>query len=295
MNKKKLCIGTANFLQKYGLKNNQNLSHNEIKKIISFCKKKSINFIDTAQNYGKSEKIIGKLGYSNQKIITKININNYNLNNIDQIKKKLSIDINRTLFNLNTKNIYAVLIHNIDLENLNLNKLNNLKNVFQYMIKKKLILKYGFSIYYPDKINFFIKYFRPQIVQIPYSIFDRRFEKDNILEKISKKNIEIHARSIFLQGVLLDKKIQVKYFNKWNKVFKNFQKYLNKNNLSALEACINFVAKNKNIDKIVIGVDTLSQLKKIANIKTNNNFKIIKNPFTTDHKLLIPMLWKKQK
>ena len=162
------------------------------------------------------------------------------------------------------------------------------------MIKKKLILKYGFSIYYPDKINFFIKYFRPQIIQIPYSVFDRRFEKDNILEKISKKNIEIHARSIFLQGVLLDKKIQVKYFNKWNNVFKNFQKYLNKNNLSALEACINFVAKNENIDKIVIGVDTLSQLKKIANIKTNNNFKIIKNSFTTDHKLLIPMLWKKQ-
>ena len=87
MNKKKLCLGTANFLQKYGLKNNQNLSHKEIKKIISFCKKKSINFIDTAQNYGNSEKIIGKFGYSNQKIITKINIKNYNLNNIDYIKK----------------------------------------------------------------------------------------------------------------------------------------------------------------------------------------------------------------
>ena len=69
----KLVIGTAQLGFNYGLlKKKINLK--EIKKIKNFLFKFNINIIDTAINYGDSEKIIGNSSLSKIKIITKIRI-----------------------------------------------------------------------------------------------------------------------------------------------------------------------------------------------------------------------------
>ena len=74
MNSNKIILGTAQFGQKYGVTNTNIVTYSEIKKIISTCKKNKIKFIDTAQGYGNSEKILGSLSLNNIKIITKIKI-----------------------------------------------------------------------------------------------------------------------------------------------------------------------------------------------------------------------------
>ena len=48
-----------------------------------------------------------------------------------------------------------------------------------------------------------LKIFKPDIIQCPINIFDNRLTKNNFLKRFSDKGIEIHARSIFLQGLLL--------------------------------------------------------------------------------------------
>ena len=58
---KKLILGTANFDLNYGVKNKyKKLRIKEIKKIIIYLKKKNISYIDTAQSYNNTEKILGK-------------------------------------------------------------------------------------------------------------------------------------------------------------------------------------------------------------------------------------------
>ena len=74
MNPKKIVIGTANFGNKYSLKGIKGLRTNEVEKILNFAYKKKIRNIDTAQVYGNSELILGKIGIKKWNVSTKIQI-----------------------------------------------------------------------------------------------------------------------------------------------------------------------------------------------------------------------------
>ena len=105
------------------------------------------------------------------------------------------------------------------------------------------------------------------LIQIPLNLFDRRFEKQGYLEKFKKKHIEIHTRSIFLQGLLLENKVP-KNFKPWTRNFKQIDEWTSLNNISKLQACIQYILGIAEVDKVIIGVNNLRQLKQIV-----KNFK----------------------
>ena len=69
--------------------------------------------------------------------------------------------------------------------------------------KQNKIKKIGVSVYEVEELKKILKVFKPDIIQIPINILNQNFLKKNFLKKIKKKGIEIHGRSIFLQGALL--------------------------------------------------------------------------------------------
>ena len=78
------------------------------------------------------------------------------------------------------------------------------------------------------------------------------------------KNVEIHIRSVFLQGLLLRRNNELpEKFLKYKKVWDNYHNWLAVNNINALEACINFILEKKEISKMVIGIETKSNLMKL--------------------------------
>ena len=89
---------------------------------------------------------------------------------------------------------------------------------------------------------------------------------------MKKNKIEIHARSIFLQG-LLTKKERPKKFYKWNNLLDKWFMWCENNNLKPFEAAYLYVLQKKEIDKIVVGFDTLDEMMDIIKI----NKKHIKN------------------
>ena len=68
---------------------------------------------------------------------------------------------------------------------------------------KKLINKIGVSVYDVDELEEIIDTHQIDIVQLPSNIFDQRFMKSGILARLKSLEVEIHARSTFLQGLLL--------------------------------------------------------------------------------------------
>ena len=129
----RLIIGSAQFGKKYGIKKNK-INNTDIGKISNICLKNKIHLIDTAENYGESEKIIGKSSFKKFKIITKIIIPK-NLKNNDDLIFYLNNYIEKTLNKLKTKKIYSVLIHDISVFK-TLNK-NLIINFFHTLKKKK--------------------------------------------------------------------------------------------------------------------------------------------------------------
>ena len=87
-----------------------------------------------------------------------------------------------------------------------------------YLKKIKIVKNIGVSLYDFKKLDFLLKKFPIDVVQVPFNILDQRLNKNLFKEIISRKKIEVHVRSIFLQGILVDKTNSVKIKNpaiKW--------------------------------------------------------------------------------
>lgn len=257
----KLAIGTAQFGFKYGICNKNGIvKKKEVKRIIEFCKLKKINSIDTAQGYGKSHKVLGLINLKKFQVTTKISVTK-NIGN-KNLEEHVVLEINKILKQLNVRRLYAVLIHNT--EPLKNKFGNNFYEVLQKLKKKKKIFKIGVSVYTKKELDFVIKNYSIDIVNLPISVANQEFCQKNYLLKLKKKKIEIHARSIFLQGLLLCNQKNLPKKFKSSKFFLEWFDWLQLNKYNSLEACLGFIKNIKHINKIIIGVDNIYQLKMIV-------------------------------
>jgi len=285
---KKLSIGTAQFGSDYGVSNKTGITKSEeINKIFSIATDFGINNIDTALDYGNSHKIIGDLGLKNWNITTKIPSIPMNSKSI---KEWIKIYIENFLNDLNVLKIDTLLFHD-PFQLIRKNGEEIFKIVQDYK-EKKIINKIGISIYNCNDLNLFNK-FNFNVVQIPFNIIDRRPIQSNIFDKLSQSGIEIQIRSIFLQGLLfMPKETLLILFEKWSKLWNNWQDFLDINNLTPLEACLNYVYSYSGIDKYIIGVNNSKQLSQILKTKINKKIVFPKNLFLNDVNLLNPYNWK---
>ena len=197
--------------------------------------------------------------------------------------------LNEDLHKFNQKKFYAVLIHNT-----NILKTKNGKNLYKFLLqlkKEKLITKVGFSIYDGVELKNFYKKYKPEIIQLPINLFNQKFLENGWLKKIKKDQVEVHVRSIFLQGIILSSKNKVLKNNRFKNHFLFFKNWLKKNKINAFDASLNFISQIKYLDKIVIGVNNFKQFKKILNFKTkkrNFNYGILKS---NNQKLINPTKW----
>ena len=65
-----------------------------------------------------------------------------------------------------------------------------------------LARKIGVSVYASDDPVGVARHFKPDVLQAPASLLDQRLLLDGSLETIAEMGIEVHLRSIFLNGVL---------------------------------------------------------------------------------------------
>tara|TARA_B100000780_G_scaffold278050_1_gene250352 strand:+ start:859 stop:1719 length:861 start_codon:yes stop_codon:yes gene_type:complete len=280
--KKSFIIGSANFTQKYGVDSTK-INHDEIRKILNLAKKNSIHKIDTAQAYLKKKNTFKNID-KKFKFSTKI-IPDSRWVSLEFCQKKLEEHFNI----LNNNRVETILFHDIKIL-LTKNGPKIFKNL-ESLKKKKYFYKIGLSIYDTDCLNYIISNYNFDVVQCPYNILDKRIVYSGWLAKLKNKGVEIHIRSIFLQGLLVNKSIhKKKYFRKWQKKISEWFTWLEKNNISPIDYCLNDLLY-QDFDKIIIGINSSINLKEIINFKKINKNKMI-NFDISDTKLIDPRNWK---
>lgn len=289
MNVGKIILGSANLGSNYGLRERK-IEIKEFSKLISFAFNKGIKHIDTSAGYYNSEKIIGssKKKFS---VITKISKIPNKLKNTE-IDKWITNQVKKSKKKLKNKIIYGLLLQNakILLETRG-------KKIFSTLLKLKKLgyfKKLGVSVYDFKTLEKIIKKYDIDIAQLPYNVLDQRESSKRLFFKLKRKKIEIHARSIFLQGLLLEKNIKLKKkkFKELNTILIQWNNWLNKKKIKNINACMNFVFQNKNIDKIVIGFDSLDNLKEIINvINMQEKFKFDDLNLRFNYKAIDPRNW----
>ena len=104
--------------------------------------------------------------------------------------------------------------------------------------------------------------------------------KELLKKKLKRQKIELHARSIFLQGSLLKNfKSLSPQLKIWRSEFLKWSEFLSDNKINALKASLVFALNNELIDKFVIGLDNKKQFEAVKNefIKIQKNKKLLNN------------------
>ena len=282
----KLVIGSAQLGMNYGLFNNRKINHKEFKKIEKLVLKSKINFIDTAISYGDSENIIGRSKLKNLNIITKIKLpSKKNIKVRDWTLKEIS----KSLYKLKIKKIYGVLIH--DYKDLLGKYGKDYLLLLQELKKKKIIKKIGISIYDSHEIKKIWKFWKPDLIQVPFNPLDNRILDSGWVDVFRKFKVKIFARSVFLQGLLINSDNSFIVNKNYLILLNKFKNWCYKNNISLLQACIHFVTQFKKIDYLVVGFNNYSQLKEIIDVFKKKQIIIPKKFSTIKKNLIDPRKW----
>jgi len=135
-----------------------------------------------------------------------------------------------------------------------------------------------------------LKLWKPQIIQSPLNVFDQRLINGDIIQYLKKKKIELHVRSIFLQGSLVSHKTSIKLI-KFRNEFKIWEKWCKNKKINRLKACVHFIKKFKKISSVVIGINNLEQIKEIIKYTKQKTININYLPNIKKIKIIDPRKW----
>jgi len=284
----KIALGTAQFGMNYGINNKRGkIPREEVFAILNAASKFGIDTIDTAYLYGESEKVIGEFLKENKKefkIVSK-------LPKCDpkEVEKLFYI----SLETLNTKKLYGYLIHSFQHYREN----PEIWNIFKELKSEGRIKKIGFSLYYPYELDYiFENNLDIDIIQVPYNLFDRRFEP--YFQSLKNDNVEIHVRSVFLQGIVFKNPTELdKHFTKIKDKLVNLNLLSVANAIPIVALCLNFSVLNTFIDKTIVGVDGIRNFNEIVECEkytseVENVFPELLGFRESDEDVILPLNWK---
>jgi aryl-alcohol dehydrogenase-like predicted oxidoreductase len=255
-----LALGTAQFGMQYGVANNSGQpSEAEIKEILQIAGANGINALDTAIAYGDCEERLGRIGVPNWQIISKFPPT---ASNDANIYEQVRVAVVGSLQKLGVERLYALLLHRP--EQLLKKNGDHLYLALERVKQEGLIGKIGISIYDPNILEILLSNFNFDLVQAPFNPFDRRLISSGWASRLKSLGIELHIRSVFLQGLLLMQEGQrPSQFDQWSTVWCRWHEWIREMRISALEACLGFVASFDEFDRILVGVDNKKQLLQI--------------------------------
>lgn len=272
---KKLGLGTVQFGLSYGISNKTGqTSSMEVKEILNTAKAYNIEVLDSASAYGNSENVLGQNDLSSFKMVSKF---------MPSSTESISIQLETSLEKLRLEKLYGYLAHRpMDF----LENPSQWDELLEFKSKSK-VDKIGFSLNEPKELVLLIdKGFIPDLVQVPYNYFDRRFEI--LLKNLKKEGCEIHTRSAFLQGLFFMNPNKLdNFFDEVKGPLRQVQKkeFLN-------GALLKFAVQQPFIDKIIIGVETNKQLiENLTNLELASQLPELQ--YNINDNILIPSRWPK--
>ena len=281
--KNKLALGTVQFGVDYGISNkNGKVSIETVGDILNFAKSNGIKTLDTASLYGTSEEVLGKFDLEDFDIVTKTI-------KIDKtLDKHQNFENFKGAFFASQKKLGYLQLHGLMLheaEDLLSDNGLALWDLIDDFKQKEYVRKIGVSVYTPEQLEKIINLVDIDIVQLPLNILDQRFLP--MLPMLKEKNIEIHTRSTFLQGLLLMEPSTI------NPYFEPILPILKKLPENKLETALDFVNSIKEVDKVVVGITSVNELQQIVNAISKNYEPINFDGFIIkDERFILPQNWR---
>lgn len=256
----KLGIGTVQFGLDYGLANAAGRTpETEARRIVERAAATGCRTIDTAAAYGDSELVIGRILPENSplRIVTKTPPLGGQA--IDEaLDARICSGFTESLQRLRRESVFGLLVHHpADLLS------PGGERLFESLKKLResgLVERIGVSVYDRAQIDAVFARFDLDIVQLPLSVFDQRLLSDGTLDRLHDRGVEVHVRSVFLQGLLLMPREHVPaYFAPLLPSLAAWHERVAASGRSTAGAAFSFASNLEQVDCVIVGFDTLAQ------------------------------------
>jgi aryl-alcohol dehydrogenase-like predicted oxidoreductase len=289
-NASRLALGTVQFGLNYGVANQVGqVPPPQVEKMLRLASARNVDLLDTAAGYGDSEACLGAVGTGSFKVVTKLPAIP---EDCSDVKMWVRNQFSESLIRLNVDSVYGLLIHNPS-------QLSDRSGAVMYqelrsMQTQGFVEKIGVSIYSPDILDELMSRYRFDLVQAPFNLVDRRLYNSGWLGRLKNEGIEIHVRSVFMQGLLLmESKARPPRFEPWSKLWQRWSDWLASSDASKVASCLAYPLSFSEVDRVVVGADSPLQLEEIisaSEMQSHGDFPDIESD---DEMLINPFNWAK--
>ena len=191
----RLCLGTVQFGLSYGVTNQSGqVAEEEVCRILHLAASSGIEFLDTAQAYGTAEAVLGRCWpkAAKRRLISKLPAG--------ADRQTWEVSFINSLQRLHASSLDGLLLHRAS--DLLSQDGEELLDWLEDLRRRGLVERIGVSIYDASDLDG-LPLHRLQVVQLPLSVYDQRLILDGTVGRLHDLGIGVHARRVFLQGLLI--------------------------------------------------------------------------------------------
>ena len=288
LNLSRLALGTAQFGLNYGIANQTGqVPVNDVASILDAAAVAGIDTLDTAIAYGDSEERLGQIGVNRWQIVSKLP---QLPDNLTDVAAWVRASVMGSIQRLNVSYLGGLLLHHpADL-------LGSQGEALYFALAQLKSLGFveeiGISIYQPDELNPLFEHMSFDVVQAPFNILDRRLIDSGWFGKLHALGVELHVRSVFMQGLLLmPATLRPAKFQRWQPLWDEWERWLSVHQLTPLQACLRYALSFNEIARVIVGVDSPQQLNEIIAAASGELPPVPLGLRSTDVALLNPSNW----
>lgn len=260
----RLGLGTVQFGLDYGVTNPAGqVTQQEIGAILKRASAAGIDTLDTARLYGESEAAIGRSGRADSfRIVTKTP-KFAEVSSGDAAAALLNDDLSHSLAALGCERVEALLVH--DADDLTGPHGPAIWEAMQAAKAAGRVGKIGVSVYRGEQVDAVLDRFAIEIVQLPFNPLDRRLIEAGQLARLKDARVEVHARSLFLQGLLLQAPEAIEpRFGALREAVAELHGWAAGEEMTPLQGVLALALAEARIDRFIIGITSVAELEDIV-------------------------------
>lgn len=292
----RLGLGTVQWGMDYGVANQSGRpASNQVGKMLDLARTRGVVFLDTAYAYGDAERMLGEQEVASRgfQTITKTKPQRSSDISEDNVSDVIRA-FHESLGRLRCERVYGLLVHHAD--ELVTRGGQRLWEALEESKVRGYVQKIGVSVYRPSQLEDILGKYQIDLVQLPFNIYDQRFKRNGALEHLKQMRIEVHARSIFLQGLLLMSSEELPaHFAPIRDHHRRLHGVFREAGITPLQGCMYYCFAETKVDRLIIGCETVEQLSAITSAANDNAtaavFSELGNFALVDEGVLNPGAW----
>lgn len=248
-------LGTVQFGLPYGVANKAGQpSQEQAFSVLDAAWDCGVRVLDSAQEYGQANHIIAQYHAARAHRFRVINKVLRHPVDIDTVYDSLA----RERDALRIDAFECVMFHYPASVN------NNVPDDFFFQLKARgLSDKSGLSFEDPQEFKRISQRFDLDVVQLPFNPINQCFIAGDFIDSLSMAGIDVHVRSLFLQGLLLAGSIIPPHLAALSPSIDKMSADCKERGLSTITACILYALRRPSVGHLVVGAQNLEQWQQI--------------------------------